>query len=112
MQNGAMSPTTRHNWILRLGTALFLAGQALSIAHASEFGSDPHEHNGVACLAILTDEQDGIVASAHPAASASVASASATPQPKRQAPRERAHSILPPPTGPPPFQGVFTSLRR
>lgn len=60
MHNRAMSPARKHSSKLTLGVILFLVGQLFSLAHASEFGSDPHEHNGVACVAILTDEHDGL----------------------------------------------------
>jgi len=96
----------------RLAIVLFLAGQALSIAHASEFGADPHEHNGVACLAILTDEPDGLLPSANPAASTPLALVSAAPQSGSCAAQRRIHSVRPPPTGPPAIQNVLISLRR
>ena len=101
VQNGAMSPIAQHNRIAKLAIALFLAGQAFSVAHASEFGTEPHVHNGVVCLAILTDEQEGLVASANLTAATFLAWIPAAPQSARQAPLERLHSIRPPPTGPP-----------
>lgn len=97
----AMSPITQHHWIPRLGIALFLIGQAFSVAHASEFGTDHHEHNGVACFAILNDEQEGLVPAANLTASTFIAWISAAPQSARPAPLKRQHSIRPPPTGPP-----------
>ncbi|MCY3640739.1 MAG: hypothetical protein OXH37_06970 [Gammaproteobacteria bacterium] len=101
MQNGAMSRITQHNWMSKLAIALFLAGQVFSVAHASEFGSDHHEHNGVACHAILNDEQEDLTAAANLTASTFIAVASAVPWSARQAPLERLRSIRPPPTGPP-----------
>gem|GEM_PF-2325727 len=35
--------------------ALFLIGQAFVTAHAIEHGNQPHEHNGIQCLAALND---------------------------------------------------------
>lgn len=96
-----MSSIARHNWILKLGVVLFLAGQTISVAHASEFGSLPHEHNGVACIAILADEQEGLVPAANLTAPIFVAAASAATQSARQAPLKRLRLIRPPPTGPP-----------
>jgi len=89
---------------------LFLAGQAVSIAHASESGGLPHEHNGVACFAILTDEQDGLVPAADPAAPAFVAWVAHAPQAAKQAPLKRMRSIRPPPKGPPSIQNALISL--
>ncbi|XOV82889.1 MAG: hypothetical protein ACFHXK_18780 [bacterium] len=42
--------------------ALFLIGQAFASAHAIEFGNQPHEHDGVVCVAILNDELDDLLA--------------------------------------------------
>lgn len=96
-----MPPIAQHNWILKLGVVLFLAGQTISIAHASEFGSLPHEHNDVACIAVLTDVQEGLVPTANLTAPMFVAAASAATQSARQAPLKRLRLIRPPPTGPP-----------
>ena len=96
-----MSLITQHNWIPRLGIVLFLAGQAHSIAHATEFGPGPHEHDGVVCLAILNDEQEDLVAAANVATSMFMAVVSATFQSTKQALPKRQRSIRPPPTGPP-----------
>ena len=101
VQNGAMLRIAQHKWTLRLGMVLFLAGQALSVAHASEFGHEPHEHNGVACVAILTDEPDGLVPAASLSAPKLTALAFVAAQPGRQARLGRPHAVRPPPTGPP-----------
>ena len=101
VQNGAMSRITQHNRIAKLAIVLFLAGQVFSVAHASEHGTEPHAHNGVVCLAVLTDEQDGLVPSANLTASTFLAWVPAAPLSTPQAPLERQHSIRPPPTGPP-----------
>lgn len=45
--------------------ALFLIGQSFATAHAIEFGVEPHQHNGVVCLTILSDEQDGLAPPSH-----------------------------------------------
>jgi len=96
-----MMRITQHKWLPRLGLALFLAGQALFIAHASEFGPGHHEHDGVACFAILNDEQEAPVAAANGVAATFVAWISATLQSTNQALPTRLLSIRPPPTGPP-----------
>ncbi|MYF01239.1 MAG: hypothetical protein F4234_13930 [Gammaproteobacteria bacterium] len=96
-----MSLIAQHNWILKLGVVLFLAGQTISVVHASEFGSLPHEHNGVACIAILADDQEGLVSAANLTAPMFVAAVSAATQSARQAPLKRLRPIRPPPTGPP-----------
>ena len=86
VHNYVMSLITRHNWVLRLGLVLLLAGQVFSVAHASEFGRAPHEHDGVLCVAILTDEQEGLVPTANLKASAFIALVAAVPQSARDAP--------------------------
>ena len=96
-----MFSVTQHNWILKLGVVLFLAGQTISVVHAGEHGSHPHEHNGVACIAILTDAQEGLVPTANLIAPMFVAAASAAIPSARQAPLKRLRPIRPPPTGPP-----------
>lgn len=45
------------NWTLKLGTLLFLASQLVAVVHAVEFGASAHEHQGVVCLALSTDDQ-------------------------------------------------------
>ena len=52
------------NLALCLGTLLFLAGQVLAVAHAAEFGTEPHSHANVACMVAVTDELDTTVPSA------------------------------------------------
>ena len=112
MQNGAMSRITLQNWILRLGIVLSLAGQVFAIAHASEFGPDPHEHNGVACFAALSCEQEGLVPTANPTASTSTTLVSAVPLSENQALRKRLRSIRPPSTGPPSIWESLISFQR
>lgn len=107
-----MSLINQHKWITWLGIVLFLAGQTLSIAHASEFGPGPHEHNGVACFAILNDEQDGIDAAANAAAPTFIALVSTTVQPTKQALPKRLLSLRPPPTGPPSILSHLSYLHR
>ena len=46
----------RNSSRIRLGIALLLLGQFLSIAHAIEFGPAPHQHHGVDCVAIVHDD--------------------------------------------------------
>ena len=101
MHNYVMLLITRHNWVLRLGLVLLLAGQVFSVAHASEHGPIPHEHDGIACIAILTDEQDGLVPTANLTASVFIALVTSVHQAAKDAPLKRLRSILPPPTGPP-----------
>ena len=101
MQNGAMPRITLQNWILRLGIVLSLAGQVFAIAHASEFGPAPHEHTGVACFAALSCEQEGLIPTANPTVSMSIALVSAVPQSAKQTLQKRLRSIRPPSTGPP-----------
>lgn len=96
-----MSTTIQRNWKFKLGILFFLVGQLFSIAHASEHGPDTHEHNGVVCLAILSDEQDALVPSADQIKLFFVASGSRATDTIRQAPLKHLRAIRPPPTGPP-----------
>ena len=61
-----MSSTRKNSWKLKLGIFLFLASQLVASAHALEFGDEPHEHNGYACLALSVDDQPGVVANDSP----------------------------------------------
>ena len=101
VHNYVMSLITRHNWVLRLGLVLLLAGQVFSVAHASEFGRAPHEHDGVLCVAVLTDEPEGLVPTANLTASEFIALVADVPRPAREAPPKCLRSIRPPATGPP-----------
>jgi len=101
---------TRRSRILKLGLALFLTGQVFSVAHASEFGHAPHEHNGVQCAAIVNnnnddddngDEQEGLGASASPIASHWTVLLIALLHTTSQAPQPRMRALRPPATGPP-----------
>ena len=49
------------SWRNALAVALVLIGQMCVTAHAVELGSEPHEHNGIVCLALLSDEQDDVL---------------------------------------------------
>ena len=86
---------------LGLFAGLLIAGQIYAVVHAGEFGPAPHEHNGVVCIAVSTDEQEGLVPTANLTASKFTALTSATLRSARQAPQERPRSVRPPPTGPP-----------
>ncbi len=86
---------------LTLGIILFLASQLFATAHASEFGSAPHEHNGYACLALSVDDHDGLVPTADlrtPALRPGTATTLLTPAP---APADAGTAVRPPATGPP-----------
>jgi len=54
-------------WKLKLGIILFLVGQLFSIVHASEHGSETHEHDGALCLATLNEEQGELACEVNPA---------------------------------------------
>ena len=96
-----MSRAFQNNWKLHLGIILFLAGQVFSIAHASEFGSDSHEHNGVVCVAILNDEPEALV-SAKPATTPTFKNGASNARPALQpAYFQHLRAIRPPATGPP-----------
>lgn len=56
-----MSCTRLHNIILSLFAALFIALTTAGLAHASEYGSDPHEHDGVECLVKATADDYSVV---------------------------------------------------
>ena len=90
-----------HKWKFTLGVILFLTGQAFSLAHAAEFSSLPHDHDGVTCVAILNDEQDGLIPAAAcvlPTGNYFAASKLTTPS---ASPLLRLRAFRPPATGPP-----------
>ena len=91
----------RQRWRSRLGLILFLAGQAFSTAHACEHGPDPHEHEGVPCLAILGFENDDLVPAADLAAPTFGASAEQVVETARPVILARPRAFKPPATGPP-----------
>jgi len=86
---------------LSLVAFLLLAGQLYSVAHASEFGPLPHEHNGFVCLAVFADEQDALVPTANLTAAMFTGPVRAVRPSARQALPARLSAIRPPPTGPP-----------
>ena len=96
-----MRLNAKHNWKLKLGILLFLIGQAFSLAHASEHGSAPHAHDGVACVGVLTDEHDLLIPRAGLAAPAVNAIASKAIATGRTLFPKRARALQPPATGPP-----------
>jgi len=97
-----MSRITQRSRFFKLALPLFLSGQAFSVAHAREFGEVPHEHNGVQCAAMISnDEQEGPLTSANLVAPEWTAVSVAALQAAKQTPRLRARSIRPPATGPP-----------
>lgn len=100
-----MPSATQRNWTWKVGIVLFLAGHLFSIAHASEHGPAPHEHDGVVCTAILNDGQEGLVPAGNAAACVVVLAVSPAPGAARVVPVERPRTIRPPPTGPPSIQG-------
>jgi hypothetical protein len=97
----AMPSNTHHRWKVKLGIALLLAGQLFSIAHAAEFGTIPHEHNGVVCLAALNNEQDEFLPPYELAPPSFNSQTIAENSPHRFDPAKRSSAILPPATGPP-----------
>ena len=92
---------TGRSWSSRLGLALLLLSQLVATAHASEFGSTRHEHDGVVCLAILNDEQDELVPATDLAAPVFNTRAASVCAIMRPALTEYPRSIWPPATGPP-----------
>jgi len=96
-----MHLNAKHSWKLTLGILLLLIGQAFSLAHASEHGSVPHDHDGVACVGVLNDEHDLLASSATPAAPAVNATASKAIPAGRILLLKRARALQPPATGPP-----------
>ena len=97
----AMPPFTRCNWKLYAGIFLFVVGQAFSIAHAAEYGSEPHEHNGVACLAVLHDELDDDVPAGGLAAPQVYGTTACGMQDASPSSVRHTYALQPPATGPP-----------
>ena len=96
-----MSLVPLYNWKRKLGILLFLFGQVVSVAHASEFGTAPHEHDGVECVAILTDDHDGLIPATALIAPALMAQAIGLAATTSQVPPALPRAIRPPATGPP-----------
>lgn len=91
----------RNSWIQITALVLFLLGQALSVAHAAEHGGHDHEHEGVVCLALIHDEQEGLVPATGgmlPSVGVEVPQTSQIPELLRSV---QASALRPPPTGPP-----------
>ena len=81
--------------------ALFLMGQIAVFGHAIEFGTEPHEHNGIACLAVLTDEQECQLSPAQWVRLSLVPSEPESFPLPNQSEVTKQLAIRPPPTGPP-----------
>ena len=96
-----MRLNAKHNWKLKLGILLFLIGQAVSFAHASEHGSIPHDHDGVACIGILSDENDLLVLNTGLSAPVVYAIAANTDPVRRVLNLACPYAFQPPATGPP-----------
>lgn len=96
-----MSRASQHRWNLRLGALLFLVGQCISAAHASEFGTVPHEHAGYSCLAVLLDDPEDPAPAAALQTPALKTSVRIPVQIARSAPIGSVQAVRPPATGPP-----------
>lgn len=96
-----MSRTTENSWNVKLGIVVFLAAQLFSVAHATEFGAAPHEHDGFVCLASLSEGQDDLVVATQLAAPQSVEQSALIIRLVEQEVAIRLRSVRPPSTGPP-----------
>jgi len=56
-----MYPLSNQRWMLPTVLALFLIGQGLAFAHASEDEADHYEHCGTLCAAMLSDEPEALL---------------------------------------------------
>ena len=81
--------------------ALLLLAQLFVAAHAVEYGNRPHEHGGVFCLAILSDEQENLPPSEQLTAGHLALDESVAPSCDTQLLFPKRPAIKPPPTGPP-----------
>ena len=91
----------KHKWKLTFAIGLFLIGQAFSIAHAAEHGSGSHDHNGVACAGVLTDDQDCLTPTKGLDTPLFFSSTSSTLHCQTAQPLQRLRALRPPATGPP-----------
>jgi len=96
-----MHLTAKHSWKLKLAIALFLIGQSFSIAHATEHGSGIHDHDGVACIGILSDENDLQVPGPGLSAPVRYATRSIADPIRRTRCVDASTALKPPATGPP-----------
>lgn len=85
-----------------IALALFLIGQAFVSAHAIAYGTEPHEHNGVICLAALKDEQEGLPPSDQLVSLSVVLHESEPASLPKPALFSKNLKFKPPATGPPP----------
>lgn len=84
-----------------LAIALLLMGQWFVPAHAIEFGTEPHEHNGVVCFTVLQSEDEHLLPSKPPVALSLVLDDAKLLYRPTQVPFTKNVSTKPPSTGPP-----------
>ena len=97
-----MSKSLAYRWLIGVFLTLFIGLQSYSIAHASEHGDEPHEHDGVACAVTVISDNHVVVLPPVPVFETVIADASETVYPDFTTalyitPQGRA----PPPRGPP-----------
>ncbi len=60
-----MTYRTPHNWgrrfILSVILGMIFIAQSFSLAHATRYNDNSHEHNGVACEITLTSSEDSVI---------------------------------------------------
>ena len=84
-----------------LALSLFLVGQTFAVAHAVGYGAEPHQHNGIVCLGILTGEQEGLAPSSQLATFSRLLETVESVCISDQPPLLKQFACKPPPTGPP-----------
>lgn len=97
-----MSKNLVYRWLIGVFLTLFIGLQSYSIAHASEHGDEPHEHDGIACIVTVLVEAEVAILPAPPVFGTVETKLSETVFPGFKsalylAPQNRA----PPPRGPP-----------
>ncbi len=81
--------------------ASVIIGQLFFAAHAIEHGTEPHEHNGVACLTVLNDELEDVLPTARVDALSFESTKSAPLPLANQFFSPKNMAVRPPSTGPP-----------
>ena len=97
-----MSKSLVYRWLIGVFLTLFIGLQSYSIAHASEHGDEPHEHDGIACSVTVLADDHGVVLPTVPVFETVISDIAETAYPDfTSALYIRPQGRAPPPRGPP-----------
>jgi len=93
---------TTYRWLLGAFIALFFAMQSFSLAHASSYGEEHHEHDGIACAVTIVAAEDIAILPSLPDTPAILSETFEADYPDfTSAAYVKPQSRAPPPRGPP-----------